>query len=603
MNFDNIDFNLYKVFLVVAKMKSISQASKVLYVSQPAVSYNIKTLEEKIGCKLFKRNAKGVELTADAEKLLFYVESAYGMMETGFRMLNDSTDLLSGQIRIGVPTHIGTFFLAQYIQKFTQQYPGIKFFIVNKSTDEMMQMLEKRELDVIIDTYPIYSYRKDVVTTDLIELDNCFVGNKKYKELAYLKKNKIEDLQKYSLLLQPYRTSTRQLLEEALKGRVKKLEPLIEVPTTEVMLDLVKRGVGIGYFAKPSVINDIKDGKLYEILVDIDLPKNKIGMVYIEDCLTSATRHFCEMIKQDVKESIQRKNKALRIVLTQDCIYNCNFCHKEGINERREKLLNSDIIEKIYLAANEKLGITRVTLTGGEPLTNADIYEIVEKLKENGAKVTITTNGYFLDKYLKIGKIVDKINISLHTIDKTVFDQICQKEGACEQVKKNIKMLRAEYPTLKIGINMTLIKKINDNKESIEKMVKFINSVKVDLKIIELFPRESEGFVDINTIKPELKKNGFELKKREFRKQIYSNGKQNIILCYCTCTSVSNKQDKVKECKENNDIFITPDGKISLCRYSNKEIDLMEAINKNDIIEIESKLEEACSLLGNECKC
>lgn len=53
---------------------------------------------------------------------------------------------------------------------------------------------------------------------------------------------------------------------------------------------------------------------------------------------------------------------------------------------------------------------------------------------------------------------------------------------------------------------MTLIKKINDNKESIEKMVKFINSVKVDLKIIELFPRESEGFVDINTIKPELKK-------------------------------------------------------------------------------------------------
>lgn len=74
-------------------------------------------------------------------------------------------------------------------------------------------------------------------------------------------------------------------------------------------------------------------------------------------------------------------------------------------------------------------------------------------------------------------------------------------------------------------------------------------------------------------------------------------------MCYCTCTSVSNKQDKVKECKENNDIFITPDGKISLCRYSNKEIDLMEAINKNDIIEIESKLEEACSLLGNECKC
>ena len=105
-NFDNIDLNLCKCFLVVAKSGSISKAAEILYVSQPAISRNIKLLEESLECKLFNRTAKGVELTADAERLMYYFENAYNTMKTGFKLLKDSNDLLKGQIKIGVPTHI-----------------------------------------------------------------------------------------------------------------------------------------------------------------------------------------------------------------------------------------------------------------------------------------------------------------------------------------------------------------------------------------------------------------------------------------------------------------------------------------------------------------
>ncbi|MFU2364041.1 MAG: LysR family transcriptional regulator, partial [Clostridiales bacterium] len=160
---NNIDLNLCKSFVAVAKSGSISKAAEMLYVSQPAVSRNIKILEDRLECKLFNRTAKGVELTADAQKLMYYMENAYNTIKTGFKVLNDSNDLLKGEVRIGVPTHICIFLVSDIIEAFNKNYPGIKFSIVNRSTTEMVDMLEKRELDLIIDSYPIESSREDIV--------------------------------------------------------------------------------------------------------------------------------------------------------------------------------------------------------------------------------------------------------------------------------------------------------------------------------------------------------------------------------------------------------------------------------------------------------
>lgn len=197
---DNIDLNLYKAFMVVAKYQSISKAAETLYVSQPAVSYSIKQLEKELGCKLFERTSKGVVTTVEAKKLLFYVESAYNMIFTGKKVFNETGDLITGEVRIGVPTHIGTFLVTKVIKKFNEKYPGINFYIVNRSTADMVEQLEKRELDLIIDSYPIESYRNDMCILDLIEIENCFVGNEKYKSIS----NgivEIKNMTKYPLLL------------------------------------------------------------------------------------------------------------------------------------------------------------------------------------------------------------------------------------------------------------------------------------------------------------------------------------------------------------------------------------------------------------------
>lgn len=101
----------------------------------------------------------------------------------------------------------------------------------------------KRALDVIIDSYPIDSSREDIVVDDLLEVDNCFVASNKYARLISNNKEiSINELSQYPLLLQQAKTSTRKALDNIMGDSLKMFEPNIEVATTEVMLDLVKRG-------------------------------------------------------------------------------------------------------------------------------------------------------------------------------------------------------------------------------------------------------------------------------------------------------------------------------------------------------------------------
>lgn len=597
-----MDLNLYRIFLEVAKTGSISKAASSLFVSQPSISYSIKMLEEELKCKLFNRTAKGTELTIDGEKLLFYVEGAFNMINAGCKTVKDSENMISGEIRVGVPTHIGIFLLSKYIQKFIEKYPGIKFTIVNRATSEMVDMLEKRNLDFIVDSYPIDSNRKDIVLYKLIEVSDCFVGNEKYKNIVNEGIINIEDIQKYPLLLPPKITSTRKALESKLKDRIDNLEAIIDVPTTEVMLELVKKGLGIGYFTKESVQKYIDSGRLYEIPVDVELPKTDICIAYVDNFLANAPKKFIEMLNSEIKSASYTKEKSLRLILTQECTYNCSMCHKEGIHSKKENLLTNEDFAYIYEIANKEYGINKVNLTGGDPLLRDDIQDLLIKLKQKNAKITMTTNGYLLDKNIEIGNLLNKRNISVHSLNKEKFEELCGKKDSFEKVINNIKMFRAQYPTLNIGINTTIIKGINSDEKEIEELIEMAGLLKVELKFIELYPKNAKEFVPIHTLEPILKKLGFYIVKSEFRKNIYTNKKQIITLTRCTCSVVCDKANKKEACKNNNDLYITPDGKISLCRKIEDEIDILVQTKDKNNEELILRLDTALKQMGSSCK-
>lgn len=605
MEFNNIDLNAYKTFYTVAKAQSFSKASELLFISQPAISVSIKKLEDQLNVKLFKRDNKGIQLTENGKKLYFYVESVLNTLSTAERKLKEDKNLSYGEIRLGVPTHIGIFLINEMIFEFKTLYPGIKFRIENRPTRDMLKMLEKREIDMIIDNAPIDSNLVDMEVTNLIKFDNCFAADKKYAKLATEAIDFIT-LNKYQLLLPAERTSTRISLEKEVKKEKQDLtlKPIIEVSTTEMMYDLVKKGLGIGYFTKMSVIEDLVNRNLFEIKTKSVLPQTEICLAYLPDFLTNASLQFIKFIKKQITKKKIRSNKELRLITTKKCNYNCAFCHHEGIKCNIEEKLNSDDILSFYQFLNNTYDISSIHLTGGEPFLNNELSNIIKKTKAEKAEITITSNGYNINPNDEIFNQIDKINISIHTLDENMYEEISKVKGSFKKTLNNIIELRKNFPLLKIGINTTLTKFYEHNEEELINLIEFSKSIRADIKIIELFPNsDKENFVNISTIIPTINSKHYNLKKSAFRKEIYENDGHQVILIKCTCSAVSEqkKGDKSKYCYENNDIYLSADGNLHICRNTNDMINIYKEIKNKDYYGLKIKLEEYFESLGKNC--
>lgn len=289
----NIDYNLYKIFLYLYEEKSISKTAAKLYVSQPAISYSLKELENQLGYTLFYRNSKGIEPTLEAKELYTYVSTAFNIFNDAEEHIKNLNSLNIGCIRIGTPSHIGIFYLTNYIADFRRIYPGIKFEIISRSTSDMVDMLEARKLDIIVDTLPINS-KKNVTKVTLSKLHNCFAYNKNIMKDVHI--NSVTDLKNYPLVLPSATSSIRLKLDEYMESKNTKLSPILESWTTEMMLEMVRKGVGIGYFIK-NVIDTQNDKDDFRVIsFDNELPAVDVCCVYVDEFLSAATHKFIEMI-------------------------------------------------------------------------------------------------------------------------------------------------------------------------------------------------------------------------------------------------------------------------------------------------------------------
>ena len=112
---DDINLNLYKIFYEVAQSGSVSTASKRLFVSQPALSKSIKTLEAVLDTKLFYRTINGMILTQKGIELYKNVEESFKILRQAKTKMHEMENLTRGSLSIGAPSHIMSFFLLDKI--------------------------------------------------------------------------------------------------------------------------------------------------------------------------------------------------------------------------------------------------------------------------------------------------------------------------------------------------------------------------------------------------------------------------------------------------------------------------------------------------------
>lgn len=294
---NNRDLNLYRIFLTLYEQKSISKTANKLYVSQPAISYSLKELESQLGYNLFYRNSKGIEPTIEAKELYSYISAAFNMIKNGEEHIMNLNSLDVGEIKIGAHSHIATFYLMPFIIEFRKKYPNVKFEIISVHTQELVERLESRKIDIIIGALPINITNKSAEKKILTKFKNCFV----YKKDSFkdIKLESPEDLVKYPLILPSATSSIRVKLDEYMEQRNIKLEPVVESWTTGFMIEMVKNGAGIGYFAENAVEHQ-PDKENYEIVDFNDtLPTMDICAVYLGDFVIPVLRRFVEFLEEN----------------------------------------------------------------------------------------------------------------------------------------------------------------------------------------------------------------------------------------------------------------------------------------------------------------
>ena len=189
----NCDYNKYKVFYAVAEYNSFSKASDILHISQPAISYSVKELENQLNTKLFIRENRKIKLTDDGEKLMFYLRKAFNDINIAERMLMEKKEEYQGLVRIGIYEHLSMLILPDIFDNFIKKYPSVKFEVTASSSAELKEKLKNRELDYIITQYPVFMENSDIfVEEELFELKNCFFTCKKFFDLY--NDNQLEEL-------------------------------------------------------------------------------------------------------------------------------------------------------------------------------------------------------------------------------------------------------------------------------------------------------------------------------------------------------------------------------------------------------------------------
>lgn len=300
----NISYELYKTFDVVANCSTITEASKKLNISQPAVTKAIKNLEWQLNGSLFVRSKNGIKLTENGKKLYNYIKPALMQMAEAEKLFNNISKIDTGEIKIGTSNTILKYYLMKYLKTYSVNFPKINIFIEESYTPNLINMVKNGNIDIAI----IYANENDskldeLKIYNLKKLHYCLIGNKKYKKY-YNKKINFSDIKNESLILNSINPIQTSLLNNSEDTKFSKHNAHINLASHSLVYEFVKEGFGLGVVIKEFIEDKLDSKDLYEIKLKENFePVNLIMITNKSVFPTYAISQLMDIINNDKKDN------------------------------------------------------------------------------------------------------------------------------------------------------------------------------------------------------------------------------------------------------------------------------------------------------------
>jgi DNA-binding transcriptional LysR family regulator len=287
-----MDFDQLETFLEVARHASFSRAAEKRFRTQPAISAQIRGLEEEVGAQLFDRSGGKVSLTAAGKEFHKYVEEALESRKQMLTQLAEMQRIPGGEIVVGANEGTCLYVLPEVFAEFKKQYAGVAVNISRAESTRILESVIDNSVDFGVVSLPVSDNRLTVVP---IHRDELVVIAAPRHPLARMKSVPIAEAARHPLLL-PKAGHTRDALEDIFFERRLKPTTSMELDSSELLKRFAAADVGVGFIARSNIVDDVRAGLLAAMpLADVTI-KRDLALVFRKDkALSRAALAFIDI--------------------------------------------------------------------------------------------------------------------------------------------------------------------------------------------------------------------------------------------------------------------------------------------------------------------
>ncbi len=250
-----------KVFRVVATHLNFSRAAEELLLTQPAVTQQIRALEDEYGVPLFDRSGGRISLTLGGQALLPFAERLKTLSDEAFAAVTGASGKQGGQLAIGASQTIGQYLLPNLVAGFLSENPRVSITAMSGNSDAMLEALAAHRIQLALIEGP--ALRKDIHVESFMEDQMVLVVPAGHEWADH--EIDILSLKEAPLLMREFGSGSRRVVENALARaglKRKDLKTRMELDSTEGLLSAVEAGLGVTFVSRWAVRNQLSLGTL-----------------------------------------------------------------------------------------------------------------------------------------------------------------------------------------------------------------------------------------------------------------------------------------------------------------------------------------------------
>jgi LysR family transcriptional regulator, low CO2-responsive transcriptional regulator len=274
-----MDFDQLETFLEVARLSSFSRAAEKRFRTQPAVSSQIRALEEEVGARLLDRSGGKVSLTASGKLFLRYAEETIEARKAVCTAIAETERVPRGEIVVGANEGTCLHILPEVFADFKRNYPDVSVSIKRADYAKTLESVIDNSVDFGVVSLPVTDPRLTVVP---IHRDELVIIAPPTHPLARLRSATVAEVASYPILV-PKSGHTRDALEALFHERRLKPQFSMELDSSELLKRFVAANVGVGFIARSNVAEDFRARTLTVIPIADAKIRRDLALIFRKD--------------------------------------------------------------------------------------------------------------------------------------------------------------------------------------------------------------------------------------------------------------------------------------------------------------------------------